>query len=91
MRDAAIRAAVDHAIRRHLETREETREAAPPAASPADRGSSRPPATSVPAASPEHPSQARFPLADGSASDGRCVLEPGVACVRSGHCQAQGY
>ena len=73
-----IRAAVDAAIRRHLEAR---------AALPAPASPSPP----RPAAAPEHPSHDRYPVADGIASGGRCVIEPGVACTRSGHCQTQGY
>ncbi|MCY4024914.1 MAG: hypothetical protein OXH75_01190 [Acidobacteria bacterium] len=77
MSAADVRAAVDGAIRRHLEA----------------RSPSPPPVPGTPpgAAPPEHPSHARFTVPDGAAAGGRCVIEPRVACVHSGHCQAQGY
>ena len=78
MTAADIRAAVDEAIRRHLEARS----ASPPPV----------PGTAVRAAAPaDHPSHARFPVPDGAASGGRCVIEPAVACVHCGHCRTQGY
>ena len=77
MSAADVRAAVDEAIRRHLEARS----AAP-----------RPAPDPAPGAAPqEHPSHARFAVPDGSAAGGRCVIEPAVACVHSGHCRTQGY
>ena len=78
MSAADVRAAVDEAIRRHLEA----------------RSASPPPAPGPAAGSPSpanHPSHAHFPVPDGTASGGRCVIEPAVACARSGHCRTQGY
>jgi hypothetical protein len=35
-----------------------------------------------------HPSQFRYPL---PASDGPCIIEPGVACNHCGYCQSHGH
>lgn len=78
MSTADIRAAVDGAIRRHLESRA-------PSPPPAPAASTRT------AAPPAHPSHARFTVLDGAASGGPCVIEPAVACIHCGHCQTQGY
>ena len=78
MKTADVRAAVDRAIRHHLESRA----LSPPSVS----------AASIRAAAPSgHPSHARFPVLDGAASGGPCVIEPAVACVHCGHCQMRGY
>ena len=78
MSAADIRAAVDEAIRRHLEARS----ASPPPVPGAEAASAAP---------ADHPSHAHFPVPDGAASGGRCVIEAALACVHSGHCRAQGY
>ena len=78
MSNPDLREAVHLAIRRHLAAR-------PTSPSP------RPPSSIGTAPSPAHPSHARFALADGAASGGRCVIEPAVDCVHCGHCQTQGY
>lgn len=78
MRTSDLRAAVDGAIRRHLESR-----APSPAPVPAASTRSAPPT--------RHPSHARIPVLDGAASGGPCVIEPTVACIHCGHCQTQGY
>jgi hypothetical protein len=33
----------------------------------------------------------RFPVAGGSADDGRCLIEPGVRCNHCGYCQSLGH
>jgi hypothetical protein len=35
-----------------------------------------------------HPSHFRYPL---PASDGPCIIEPGVACNHCGYCQSHGH
>ena len=78
MSTADVRAAVEGAIRRHLESRE---------ASPAQV----PTASTRAAAAAGHPSHVRFIVLDGATSGGPCVIEPAVACIHCGHCQTQGY
>ncbi len=82
MTDSAVRAAIDAAIRAHLERRQ----GAPPPA----------PGT-LAAPAPSHPGQdashARFGdgrLA-GDPPPGRCVIEPSVECVHCNYCRSQGY
>ena len=87
MSNADIRAAVDHAIRRHLEARAPS----PPPAPAAARGTPELPPPARDASPPGHPSHARFTVADGAASGGPCVIEPAVVCIHCGHCQTQGY
>lgn len=82
MTDSAVRAAIDAAIRAHLER----------------RGGVPPPAAGAPAAPPSSPpdqdsSHAQFGdnrLA-GDPPPGRCVIEPSVECVHCGYCRSQGY
>ena len=38
-----------------------------------------------------HASHGRLPLADGSAGDGLCVIEPAVRCNHCGYCQSLGH
>jgi hypothetical protein len=50
-----------------------------------------PPARGVGPADPSsHSSHARFTLPPG-ASDGRCMIEPGVACNQCGYCKSYGH
>lgn len=74
-----VRAAVEAAIRRHLDARR----SAPSAAEPR-------PVTAPP---PHGPSHARFDRAAlaGDPRDGRCVMEPSVECTGSGHCRSLGH
>lgn len=75
-----VRAAVDAAVRHHLDARR----AAPPTPVPA------PPAEAGPA---ENPGAGRFSRAvlPADPPEGRCVIEPAVECTGCGHCRAQGY
>ena len=82
MTEPDVRAAVDAAIRRHLETR---REGAAPGVGPGAPGPLPPPE--------RHPSHGRFPRGamPGDPAEGRCVIEPAVECVHCAYCQSQGY
>lgn len=77
MADAAMRAAIDAAIRNHLERR---RSAPSPQPLP-------------PASAGANASHAQFAASrlDGDPPPGRCVIEPSVDCVHCGYCRSQGY
>lgn len=38
-----------------------------------------------------HPSHGRLALAAGGDSEGRCLIEPAVACTHCGYCQSMGH
>ena len=77
MADAAMRAAIDAAIRNHLERRLGTPPPAPPPAASAGADAS-------------HEQFAASRLGD-DPPPGRCVIEPSVDCVHCGYCRSQGY
>ena len=82
MAEPDVRAAVDAALRRHLEAR---RSGAVPGTVHA---------TPAPLPSAErHPSHGLLPRGalPGDPAAGRCVMEPAVECVHCGYCQSQGY
>lgn len=79
MRQADVRAAVEAAIRGHLDARRSLPRAAGPRrvlASPTD--------------DPAHGRFLRTVLPD-DPPDGRCVIEPSVACTGCGYCQSHGH
>ena len=47
-------------------------------------------ASSAPAGVPRHSSHALFTLAPGD-PEGRCIIEPGVACNHCGYCKSYGH
>lgn len=50
----------------------------------------RPPAPVIEPARP-HASQGLLALGPGGDPDGRCVIEPAVACTHCGYCQSMGH
>ncbi len=38
-----------------------------------------------------HPSHSRLALAVGGDAEGRCLIEPAVACTHCGYCQSMGH
>ncbi|MXY23131.1 MAG: hypothetical protein F4Y45_01240 [Acidobacteria bacterium] len=81
MTDSAVQAAIDAAIRAHLERRGN---APPVAGGPAGPRSSHP---------GEDASHARFggSRLAGDPPSGQCVIEPSVECVHCDYCRSQGY
>ena len=81
MIDSAVRAAIDAAIRAHLERGGN----APPVAGT--------PAGPRPSHVGEDASHARFgdSRLAGDPPPGRCVIEPSVECVHCNYCRSQGY
>lgn len=44
-----------------------------------------------PSACGTHPSHSRLALAVGGDAEGRCLIEPAVACTHCGYCQSMGH
>lgn len=74
-----VRAAVEAAIREHLDARRSL----PPTAEPRRSSASL-------ADEPSHGRFRRAPLPD-DPPDGRCVIEPSVECTGCGYCQSHGH
>jgi len=56
------------------------------------RSGSAPPSPPEPAALPHvHSSHGRLALVSGGDQDGRCLIEPAVACTHCGFCQSMGH
>lgn len=74
-----VRAAVDAAIRNHLDARRSTPATEEP--------------RSLTTPSSNGPSHGRFGRAvlPGDPPDGRCVLEPSVECTGCGYCESHGH
>jgi len=53
-------------------------------------GAKAPPYGAPPPATTSHSSHAMFTLAPGD-PDGRCMIEPGVACNHCGYCKSYGH
>ena len=89
MTDSALRAAIDAAIRAHLDRRGDSRLGdgpPPPDTVAASAGTPR-------AHAGEEASHARFGgnrLAD-DPPPGQCVIEPSVECVHCNYCRSQGF
>ncbi len=45
----------------------------------------------APAAMPRHASHGLLALVGGGDSEGRCLIEPSVACTHCGYCQSLGH
>ena len=79
MTEPDVRAAVDAAIRRHLDARRSAPSVGGPhpVSTPSSKG----------------PSHGRFGRAvlPGDPPDGRCVIEPSVECTGCGYCESHGH
>ncbi len=83
MSDDDLRAVIDAAIQRHLASRRASDKVRAAAAEPARLARIAPVQM--------HASHAQFPVTDGEAKGGACVIEPAVTCVQSGHCRSRGH
>ena len=78
MTEQELRALVQDAVSRHLS---------------GGAGRLSPPrtASSSPPPSSGHASHARFASVTGGDADGRCLIEPAVACTHCGYCTSYGH